>query len=405
MKVLFVNLVYGVGSTGKIIADIMDLLRNHGHKVKVLYGSGPNINNDDAIKISTKPEYYFHNALSRFTDHTGLYSAAATRRLIREVQAFAPDLIHLHTLHGYYVNYEKLFHYLKRADIPIVWTQHDCWSFTGHCTHYSQIGCTQWKTLCKDCRLLHQYPQCYLHGDVRHNYLRKKEAFTGVKNLIITTPSQWLANQVSQSFLQNYPTLVVPNGIDRNVFHKRPSQLKSKYHLLNKNIVLGVANVWNTHKGLQDLLSLSNRLGAAYQVVLIGLSEKQLYKMPSNILGLQRTTDQTELAQWYTIADVFVNPTYEDTFPTVNLEAQACGTPVIVYQTGGCPETLVTNDSVLIPQGDLTAMERAVRRIVMDNVRVDSNITECLDKDRAYAKYIQLYQQISESIQAEHTAH
>ena len=182
MKVLFVNLVYGVGSTGKIIADIMDLLRNHGHKVKVLYGSGPNINNDDAIKISTKPEYYFHNALSRFTDHTGLYSAVA------------PDLIHLHTLHGYYVNYEKLFHYLKRADIPIVWTQHDCWSFTGHCTHYSQIGCTQWKTLCKDCRLLHQYPQCYLHGDVRHNYLRKKEAFTGVKNLIITTPSQWLPN-------------------------------------------------------------------------------------------------------------------------------------------------------------------------------------------------------------------
>jgi len=146
-------------------------------------------------------------------------------------------------------------------------------------------------------------------------------------------------------------------------------------------------------------------LGAAYQIVLIGLSEKQLSKMPSNILGLQRTTDQTELAQWYTIADVFVNPTYEDTFPTVNLEAQACGTPVIVYQTGGCPETLVTNDSVLIPQGDLTAMERAVRRIVMDNVRVDSNITECLDKDRAYAKYIQLYQQISESIQAEHTAH
>lgn len=181
MKVLFVNLVYGTGSTGKIIADIMNLLKKYGNDVKALYGTGACSDNADTVKVSGKLEYYFHNAVSRFTDHAGLYSWAATRKMIREIRAFQPDLIHLHTLHGFYVNYEMLFRFLKEANIPVVWTLHDCWTFTGHCTHFSQVRCMQWQTECRDCTLLYRYPQCYWKGDVRRNFLRKKNAFTGVK--------------------------------------------------------------------------------------------------------------------------------------------------------------------------------------------------------------------------------
>lgn len=237
MKVLFVNLVYGTGSTGKIIADIMNLLKKYGNDVKALYGTGACSDNADTVKVSGKLEYYFHNAVSRFTDHAGLYSWAATRKMIREIRAFQPDLIHLHTLHGFYVNYEMLFRFLKEANIPVVWTLHDCWTFTGHCTHFSQVKCMQWQTECRDCKSLYRYPQCYWKGDVRRNFLRKKNAFTGVKNLTITTPSQWLAEQAARSFLKDYPCVVLPNGIDRAIFHPQPSNLREKYHLEGKRIV------------------------------------------------------------------------------------------------------------------------------------------------------------------------
>lgn len=394
MKVLFVNLVYGVGSTGKIIADMMEVLKRSGHDAKALYGTGEKSDDPDAVRVSGKPGYYFHNAVSRFTDHAGLYSWAATRKLIREIRAFSPDVIHLHTLHGFYVNYEMLFRFLKQAGVPVIWTLHDCWAFTGHCTHFSQANCTQWQTLCRDCRLLCRYPHCYGRGDVTRNYLRKKAAFTGVTNLTLTTPSQWLADQAAHSFLRDYPCVVVPNGIDRAVFHPRPSGLRAAYHLQNKKIILGVANAWNARKGLPDMLALAERLGAAYQVVLIGLTERQLPHIPPNVLGLLRTADRTELAQWYTAANVFVNPTYEETFGLTTVEAQACGTPAVVYATDGCPETLLTEDSVLVAQGDREALVRAVREVAQRGVCVDDHAADRLDKNRAYEKYIQLYERV-----------
>lgn len=394
MKVLFVNLVYGVGSTGKIIADMMEVLKRSGHDARVLYGAGEKSDDPDAVRVSGKPGYYFHNAVSRFTDHAGLYSRAATRKLIREIRAFSPDVIHLHTLHGFYVNYEMLFRFLKQAGVPVIWTLHDCWAFTGHCTYFSQANCTQWQTLCQDCRLLCRYPHCYGRGDVTRNYLRKKAAFTGVENLTLTTPSQWLAEQAAHSFLRDYPCVVVPNGIDRAVFRPQPSDLRAAYHLQDKKIVLGVANAWNARKGLPDMLALAERLGAAYQVVLIGLTERQLPHIPPNVLGLLRTADRTELARWYTAADVFVNPTYDETFGLTTVEAQACGTPAVVYATDGCPETLLTEDSVLVAQGDREALVRAVREVAQRGVRVDDHAADRLDKDRAYEKYVRLYERV-----------
>lgn len=394
MRVLFVNLVYGTGSTGKIIADIMNLLKKGGNDVKALYGTGACSDNADAVRVSGKFGYYFHNAMSRFTDHAGLYSWAATGKMIREIRAFQPDLIHLHTLHGFYVNYEMLFRFLKKANIPVVWTLHDCWTFTGHCTHFSQANCTQWKTLCRDCKLLYRYPRCYWKGDVKRNYLRKKRAFTDVNNLTVTTPSQWLADQVAESFLRDYPRIVIPNGIDRTVFRPQASSLRETYHLENKKIVLGAANAWNARKGLPDLLTLAERLGPDYQVVLIGLTEKQLPEIPPNVLGLLRTADQMELAQWYSAADVFVNPTYEETFGLTTVEAQACGTPVVVYETDGCPETVAPGNGQLTPQGDLSALERAVRDITDSGLRADQLKMARFDKEVVYQAYIRSYETV-----------
>ena len=394
MKVLFINMAYGAGSTGKIIADIMDMLKKNGNDVKALYGTGEQSHNADAVKVSGKLGYYFHNAASRLTDHAGLYSWAATRKMIREIKAFQPDLIHLHTLHGFYVNYEMLFRFLKEADIPVVWTLHDCWAFTGHCTHFSQAKCTQWQTECRDCKLLRRYPQCYGRGDVRRNFLRKKRAFTGVKNLTITTPSRWLANQVSRSFLRDYPRTVIPNGIDRRIFRPQSSGLRKKYRLEDKKIVLGAANVWNTRKGLPDMLTLADRLGSAYQVVLIGLTERQLPDIPANVLGFLRTANQAELAQWYSAADVFVNPTYEETFGLTTVEAQACGTPVVVYQTDGCPETVAPGNGRLVPQGDMQALEDAVRDITNGSCRADPQRAAQFDKDAVYQDYLELYENV-----------
>ena len=394
MRVLFVNLVYEVGSTGKIIADLANRLREGGHAVRILYGAGADSADPDARRTSGRLGYYVHNALSRLTDHAGLYSRPATRRLLREIKSFRPDLIHLHTLHGFYVNYEMLFRFLKKAGIPVVWTLHDCWSFTGHCTHFSQIQCTQWQTECRNCRLLRRYPHCYGKGDVRRNFLRKKAAFTGVKNLVITTPSQWLADQVARSFLRDYPRAVIPNGIDRSIFRPQAGDLRQRYHLENKKIVLGVAGTWSAQKGLSDLLTLAGRLGEDWQVVLIGLTGQQLSGLPANVLGLSRTANRTELAQWYTAADVFVNPTYEETFGLTTVEAQACGTPVVVYATDGCPETLATEDSALVAQGDLDGLERAVRDIVRRGARVDPGETERFDMDRVDEAYIRLYERM-----------
>ena len=394
MKVLFINMAYGAGSTGKIIADIMDMLKKNGNDVKAIYGTGEQSHNADAVKVSGTLGYYFHNAASRLTDHAGLYSWAATRKMIREIKAFQPDLIHLHTLHGFYVNYEMLFRFLKEADIPVVWTLHDCWAFTGHCTHFSQAKCTQWQTECRDCKLLRRYPQCYGRGDVRRNFLRKKRAFTGVKNLTITTPSRWLANQVSRSFLRDYPRTVIPNGIDRRIFRPQSSGLRKKYRLEDKKIVLGAANVWNTRKGLPDMLTLADRLGSAYQVVLIGLTERQLPDIPANVLGLLRTANQTELAQWYSAADVFVNPTYEETFGLTTVEAQACGTPVVVYRTDGCPETVASGNGCLVPQGDMQALEYAVRDITDGSCRVDPQRVAQFEKDAVYQDYLELYENV-----------
>lgn len=401
MRILLINSVCGTGSTGKIIADIVNLLKKSGHEAKALYGVGEakGVIPQDAVKTANQLDYYLHNGLSRITDHAGLYSRKATYRLIQEIKIYGPDLIHLHTLHGYYINYEILFEFLKKANIPVAWTLHDCWPFTGHCTNYSAVGCRQWQDKCIDCPQLHRYPKCWFTGDVEKNFIRKKTAFTGLQNLVITAPSHWLADQISASFLKDYPVQVIPNGIDRSIFHPQGGDLRERYGLQGKKIVLGVANVWSKSKGTDDMILLSRMLDDAYQIVMIGLTSKQMEDLPKEIIGIQRTKNQQALAQWYSEADVFVNPTYEETFGLTTVEAQACGTPVVVYETGACPETVTYGNGTIVPQGNLEKLKEAVVNVVCAGKHADSFAIKLFDKELVYQEYFHLYARI---IQGEH---
>lgn len=342
MKYLFINSVAGVGSTGRIAANQCRELQKKGHQCVLAYGRvKANCDDIQTIQIGTPWDYRWHGVITRAFDRHGFGSKRATRKFLNWVEEYKPDLIWLHNIHGYYINVEMLFAWIKRhPETQVKWTLHDCWAFTGHCTHFTVVNCSQWKKQCLQCTQLRRYPACIALSSVSRNFERKRQAFTGVKNLTLITPSKWLAELTRESFLNEYPVETHYNTIDTNIFKPTPSDFRKKYGLEQKIIILGVANVWEDRKGLNDFYKLAEFLDDSYVILLVGLSEKQMKYLPSNIIGITRTNSPQELAKIYTAADVFVNPTYEDTYPTVNLEAQACGTLVVTYNTGGASETI-----------------------------------------------------------------
>lgn len=394
MKILYINCVCGVGSTGRIVTDLMKQVKQHSHIAKVACATVEPIRNvdlNDVIVVGSKLDYYAHNALSRLTDHEGLFSKRATRRLIKEIREFDPDIVHLHNLHGHWINYELLFQYLAEENKRVVWTLHDCWAFTGHCSHFNALKCEQWRTRCSNCPGLRGYPMCYGKGDVSRNYERKKRAFTSVKDMTIVTPSEWLAGLVRESFLSNYPVKAIPNGIDLSIFKPTESNFKEKHGIAGKKMILGVANVWSKRKGFNDILELSRLLDDSFSVVLVGLTEEQLDILPKGIIGITRTSNVQELAEIYSAADVFVNPTYEDNFPTVNLEALACGTPIITYNTGGSIEAIDRESGIVVEQGNMERLHEAVLEALSLKPERCINRSQSFSKVERYNDYIRLY--------------
>lgn len=357
MKILFINSVCGTGSTGRICTDLALQMEAQGHEVKIAYGRHqhvPDRYERFAVRIGDRVSLMSHVLRSRLLDQHGFGSKLATKRFLRWVEAYEPDLIWLHNIHGYYINVQMLFDWLKQhPDIQVKWTLHDCWTFTGHCAYFTMAGCDQWQQGCQNCPQRKTYPASYGPDRSAVNFATKKKAFNGVKNMRIITPSQWLADLVKKSFLAEYPVEVCYNKIDTAVFKPTPSDFRERYGLQNKKIVLGVASVWEPRKGLPDFLKLSRMVDGDTAIILVGLKEDQSKDLPGNILAIPRTNSPAELAQIYTAADVFFNPTYENNFPTVNLEAQACGTRVVTYDTGGSKETLYTDDSSTVKTGDL----------------------------------------------------
>lgn len=398
MKILYINRNCGVGSTGRIVTDLVEVMHQHGNTCMVAYSQKPAlyIDTEDTYLVGNKADYYLHNVLSRITDHEGKYSICATKKLVKAIKAFDPDIIHLHNLHGHWLNYEALFNYLSKAGKPVVWTLHDCWPFTGHCSHFSVLKCEQWRTHCSDCPGMHVYPQCYFKGDAYSNFDSKRAAFTSVKNMVLVTPSEWLAQLVRQSFLGGYKVKSIPNGIDLNVFKQTPSSFKEKNGIQGKTMVLGVANVWSRKKGYDDMLALAEKLGHSYQIVMVGLTAEQCKQIPKTILPIQRTNSVEELAQIYTAADVFVNPTYEDNFPTTNIEALACGTPVVTYRTGGSTEAVDENTGVVVEQGDINGLVGAIRKAVIFDKSAAIRRSKLFNKSDRYSDYLNLYDRISQ---------
>lgn len=387
MRVLFINTVFGKGSTGRIVQEIGEVLEKFGHEYVVMYGRTPKSEDPHAIFIGNSRDANIHAALARITDRCGFYSTEATKKAIQYIREYHPDVIHLHNLHGYYINIRLLFSYLKNEyKGKVIWTLHDCWAFTGHCVHYTYAKCDKWKTQCSNCPERTRYPASYVLDSSAKNYFDKKYLFSGLPNLTLVTPSKWLAEQVNNSFLQEYSCKVINNGIDLEVFKYDSNHQKHK-------ILLNICDGLDERKGYKDLIEISRRVNNRYQVVVVGVKDKEKKFFPEDIKVVTRTNSQKELVEYYSNAEYLINTTYEDTFPTVNIESLACGTPVITYRSGGSPEIVSKYTGYVVDPGDIDS----IVSILQGSNTIDAS--KCREQAMSYNKwdkyqeYITLYQQ------------
>lgn len=393
MKVLQINSFFSVGGPPRIMNGIYDTLRENGFDCKIAAAREKMYAPEDSYRICSDMEVKVNALMARLFDNEGFNARWATKRLVEYIKAYDPDIVHLHNLHGYCVHLGILFDYLKKADKPVVWTLHDCWTMTGHCAHFVAVSCDQWKTGCCHCPQIKEYPASFFVDGSRRNYAAKKQALQGLKNMTIVTPSAWLSSFVQNSILGGYPTRVIHNGISLNTFSYTESDILEKHRLAGKKIVLGVAQNWAEKKGLEDFARLANILDDHYKIVLIGMTDEQKAALPKAIYGLTRTENIQELVKWYSAADIFVNFTYQDTFPTVNIEALACGTPVLTYRTGGSPEAIDDRCGWVVEQGDIEGAKKIITNITDKSLYFDGCTarSKIFDRRERYLEYVHLY--------------
>lgn len=364
MKIVEINMM-SYGSTGKIMQQIADEARNNGHEVWVAYPNTPECMKkevDNSILIGNRLSRFIHGYAAIATGFNDCFSYFTTKKFIRKLKKIKPDIIHLHNLHGCYLNLPSLFKYIRKSNCRVVWTLHDCWSFTGQCPHFTMAKCDKWKTGCHHCKTYREYPATF-SDRTKTMWKLKKKWFTGLKDVTIITPSQWLGDSVKQSYLSEYPVKVIHNGIDLSVFKPTESDFRKKYNCENKHIILGIALYWGVKKGLDVFLELAKRLDDSYKIVLVGTTDELDKQLPDNIISIHRTQNQEELAEIYSAVDLFVNPTREEVLGLVNIEALACGTPVITFKAGGSPECIDETCGVVVESGDVDAMEKEIHRI------------------------------------------
>lgn len=392
-------------STGKIAQQIGEKAIEAGYDSIIAYpvraGNYPSKSN--TIVIGDRFDSIKHAFVTRLFDRHGLGSSQATKKLINQIEELRPSIIHLHNIHGYYLNYKILFDFLAKADIPVVWTIHDCWPFTGHCAHFTDIDCHKWEDgTCGKCPKKKNYPSSLLLDRSKKNYKEKKGAFTSLKKLTIVPVSFWLGDMVNKSFLGKYPIRVIQNGIDINTFYPRKNKIekiRQQYGWTNKFVILGVATGWNEIKGMSTYFKLRESLDDNYAIVMVGLTENQLSSLPKGITGITRTNNQEQLAELYSSADVLFNGSYQETFGLVTAEAMACGTPAIVYNSTACPEIVGDDRGRIIPVGDYNKLLEAISSLKeLTEVEKETMSATCvdyvrtnLDKDKKYQEYIQLY--------------
>lgn len=401
MRILQINSC-NFGSTGNIMLGVAQLARKEGNECVVCVPR-----QRDNYKKEVEKQIFIGNRISRnmhlkFANATGLngfFSCFSTLLFLYKVKRLKPDIIHFHNLHNCYINLPLLFRYIKKNKIKVVWTLHDCWSFTGHCPYFTIAKCDKWKTGCYKCPNYNEYPKS-LFDNSKKMYRLKKKWFTGVENLTVVTPSKWLARLVKQSFLKDYPVKVINNGIDLEVFKPTPSDFRKRYGIAeNKFILLGVAFGWGKRKGLDVFIELQKRLDKEkYKIVLVGTDNNVDKQLPSGIISIHRTQNQTELAEIYTAADLFVNPTREEVLGLVNIEANACGTPVVTFDTGGSPECLNKLSGCVVPCDNIDRLEKEICRIYNEKSYTKEDCIsqeKKFDKNDRFKEYVELYDELN----------
>lgn len=391
-----INSVCGVKSTGRICTDLAKELEKNGHEVKIGYGREqvPSEYQKYSIRIGNDLDVKIHGLKSRLFDASGFGSKKVTQKFIEWIKIFNPDVIHLHNLHGYYINIEILFQYLKNEfKGKIIWTLHDCWAFTGHTPYCDSINCKRWKFGCYSCPLLKEYPKSYKDNSMK-NWKKKKEIFQGLSNLTIITPSRWLKEITEKSFLGAYDIKVINNGIDIGKFYPVESNFKKNNKIEDKYMLLSVATSWDDMKGYSDFIKLSSKLNDKYKIVLVGLNKKQLLKLPKNIIGIEKTASITDLVEIYSGADLYLNLSYCENYPTVNIEAIACGTSVLTYKSGGSTEIIEQYGGISVEKGDLNAVVERIKLRKKGGIKSKSIDRALFDKKEVTLKYLDLYKKI-----------
>lgn len=407
-KLFQINTTLNVSATGRIAEQIGALAHEHGWEVWIAHG--PRYINKSVhhtYQVCSSLEEKIHGIQARLYDAYGLGCTGATQKLVGKIREVDPDIIHLHNIHGYYLDYRVLFDYLKDAGKPVVWTLHDCWPFTGHCFYFDFANCDRWKTGCYDCPIKTEHPKCLLFGRTRTNYRLKKQYFTQLDNLTLVSVSDWIEGLVRESFFKDSKQCkvrTIHNGIDLKVFAPQSQDvrdgIKLKYHIPSGNkMVMGCAMRWLKRKGFVDFIKLREPLPASVSIVLVGVSDDDKKQLPEGVVGINKTHSVAELAALYSAADVFANPTYEDNYPTTNLEAIACGTPLITYNTGGSPEALGEGCGMVVEKGDFTALVEGIKNILTNGKDYYADVCRQhalsnYDGKDAYQTYLDLYNEL-----------
>lgn len=404
MPTLFqINVTCNWGSTGRIAEEIGQVAIQQGWDSYIAYGRGKPVSKSHLIRIGNDWDMYEHGLETRIFDNHGLASRRATRKLIRQIEEIRPDIIHLHNIHGYYINYQILFDYLAKCEIPVVWTLHDCWTFTGHCAHFALAGCYQWKNEeCLHCKYKKSYPASLLFNRANRNFLDKKKAFTAPKNMTIVTVSHWLEELVKQSFLSCHQVITINNGIDVRIFSPKNNgkEIREKLGITQPYMLLGVASVWEASKGIFDFVKLRELLpDDQYAIVLVGVDDKTAKILPQGIVAVKRTNNVEELAGIYSAADIVLNLSYQESFGMTTVEGFGCGTPSIVYNVTASPELLTNSTGFVVSQGDLSAVIASVGEICQKGKEsyiavCRQKVVEKYNKNERYMEYIKLYQNL-----------
>ena len=399
MKIVQINSTCGVGSTGKICLAVSELLSKENIENHILYSYLDNGARPNAERLSSYTYVKLQALKAKVLGNNGFNSRGATKKMIAKLEEISPDVIHLHNIHSHDCDLKLLFGYLKGKNIKIFWTFHDCWAFTAYCHYFTMSQCDRWQTGCKGCPNIKRYSWTFDRS--RYLYELKRELFSSELDITVITPSEWLAGLVKKSFFGRYPVKVINNGIDLSLFKpsgvERDREVRARLGCEGKYLVMGCSFDWDSRKGLDVFKELSERLGDDFRILLVGTNENIDKALPKNIISVHRTKDQAELAELYSASDLFVNPTREENYPTVNMEAVACGTPVLTFNTGGSIEMLDSSVGAWVDTGDIDRLEREIRRIKEDkpfSAETCVSHAKNFDMNERFREYIELYKNI-----------